>query len=187
MVSLFTGFFKSILGYLGLYYKKANLAFLGLDNSGKTTLLHMLKTDKFIQTKPTSYPCSEELKMGNLKLNTFDLGGHESARKIWNDYYPAVDGILFLVDSSDSDRFLEAKKELHEVCSSSQLEHMPIAILGNKIDLNGAVQEYELRKALDIGSLQSKSSRPLELFMSSIKHKAGYNVALEWMSKYLKD
>eukprot|EP00340_Litonotus_pictus_P002334 CAMPEP_0170515446 /NCGR_PEP_ID=MMETSP0209-20121228/1879_1 /TAXON_ID=665100 ORGANISM="Litonotus pictus, Strain P1" /NCGR_SAMPLE_ID=MMETSP0209 /ASSEMBLY_ACC=CAM_ASM_000301 /LENGTH=125 /DNA_ID=CAMNT_0010799941 /DNA_START=201 /DNA_END=578 /DNA_ORIENTATION=- len=125
--------------------------------------------------------------MGNIKFNTFDLGGHESARKIWKDYFPAVDGILFLVDSSDQDRFIEAKKELLEVCSTPQLDKMPIAILGNKIDKNGAVQEYELRQALEIDSLKSKNTRPLELFMCSVTKKAGYNVALEWMSKYLKD
>ena len=55
--------------------------------------------------------------MGNLRLNTYDLGGHESARKIWKEYFPAVDGILFLVDSSNTKRFPEAKKELEEVCS----------------------------------------------------------------------
>jgi GTP-binding protein SAR1 len=187
MVSYITGFFKSVLGYLGLYNKKANLVFLGLDNAGKTTLLHMLKNDKVTQTKPTYHPCSEELKMGNIRFNTFDLGGHESARKIWKDYFPAVDGIIFLVDSSDQDRFPEAKKELEEVCSTPQLDKMPIAILGNKVDKNGAVQEYELKQALDIDSLKQKNNRPLELFMCSVTKKAGYPLALEWLSKYLKD
>ena len=187
MVSYITGFFKSVLGYLGLWNKRANLVFLGLDNAGKTTLLHMLKTEKVTQTKPTYHPCSEELKMGNIRLNTFDLGGHESARKIWKDYFPAVDGIIFLVDSADPDRFAEAQKELEEVCSTPQLDKMPIAILGNKVDKSGAVQEYELRKALDFDNLKSKNSRPIELFMCSVTKKAGYNVALEWLAKYLKD
>ena len=187
MVSYITGFFKSVLGYLGLYSKKANLVFLGLDNAGKTTLLHMLKHDKVTQSKPTYHPCSEELKMGNIRFNTFDLGGHESARKIWSDYFPTVDGIIFLVDSTDTDRFKEAKKELEDVCSNSLLDNIPIAILGNKIDVKGAVQEYELREALDLNSLTSKGTRPMELFMCSITLKAGYPAALEWLSKYLKD
>lgn len=187
MVSYITSFFKSVLGYLGLYNKKANLVFLGLDNAGKTTLLHMLKHDKVTQSKPTYHPCSEELKMGSIKFNTFDLGGHESARKIWSDYFPTVDGIIFLIDASDPDRFPEVKKELEDVCSTSILEKIPIAVLGNKIDRKGAVEEFQLREAIDLNSIISKGSRPMELFMCSITQKAGYPLALEWISKYLKD
>lgn len=187
MVSYITGFFKSVLGYLGLYNKKASLVFLGLDNAGKTTLLHMLKHDKVTISKPTYHPCAEELKMGNIRFNTYDLGGHESARKIWSDYFPAVDAILFLVDSADPDRFEEAKKELELVVTTPQLDKIPIAILGNKVDKTGAVQEYELRQALDIEGMRQKNTRPLELFMCSIVKKAGYNVALEWISKFLKE
>lgn len=187
MVSYITGFFKTVLGYLGLYSKKANLIFLGLDNAGKTTLLHMLKHDKVTQSKPTYHPCSEELKMGNLRLNTFDLGGHESARKLWTEFFPTVDGIIFLVDSADPSRFPEAKKELHDVCGNQVLENIPVAILGNKVDKKGAVQEFELRDALDLSTIQSNGTRQIELFMCSITQKAGYPQALEWMSKYLKD
>ena len=98
-----------------------------------------------------------------------------------------VDGLIFLVDSTATDRFKEARKELEDVCSHPLLEKIPIAVLGNKIDKKGAVQEYELREALDINNLVSKGNRPMELFMCSITEKAGYPGALEWMSKFLKD
>jgi len=183
---MFVGFFKSVLGYLGLYNKKANLLFLGLDNAGKTTLLHMLKNDRMTQTAPTIHPHSEELKMGNIRFNTFDLGGHETARKIWKDYFPAVDGILFLVDSADSKRFAEAKEELENVLSTPELTNIPIAILGNKIDKNGAVTEDEIKESLDLNSLFSKDTRPMDLFMCSVTKKVGYSKSLEWISGYLK-
>ena len=181
------GMVNTVLGYLGLYNKKANIVFLGLDNAGKSALLHVLKTDRDTQTRPTIHPHSEELKMGNLVLNTYDLGGHETARKIWKDYFPAVNAILFLVDSVDVNRFPEAYKELNDILETPELVNIPIAILGNKIDMAGAVSLEELKAALHYDELMAKENRPMEVFMTSVTKKIGYSNALEWISTKLPD
>ena len=37
---------------------------------------------------------------------------HIAARRVWRDYFPAIDGIVFIVDASDIARLSEARDEL---------------------------------------------------------------------------
>ncbi|OMO53574.1 Small GTPase superfamily, SAR1-type, partial [Corchorus capsularis] len=174
---------------------------LGLTNfttgKGKVNLTDssVRPLERLVQHQPTQYPTSEELSIGKIKFKAFDLGGHQIARRVWQDYYAKVDAVVYMVDAYDKERFAESKRELDALLSDESLAGVPFLILGNKIDLLDAASEDLLRFHTGLSNfttgkgkvnLDGTNVRPLEVFMCSIVRKMGYGDGFRWLSQYIK-
>ena len=189
-------FFRRGLEWLGFFQKSANIIFLGLDNAGKTTMLYMLQTDKFTQTDSTVHPHQAEVTIGNIKFNSYDLGGHLQARKTWREYAGNVDGMIFMVDAADQARLDEAREELDNILNMPELKDLPIVVFGNKVDKPDALKEedfrevmglqYHVTKGKDANNYNPGAKANVEVFMCSVKARAGYSDGFQWMSALLK-
>ncbi|RZC66247.1 hypothetical protein C5167_009926, partial [Papaver somniferum] len=151
--------FFGVLATLGSRRKEAKILFLGLDNAGKTTLLHIV-----IQHQLTQFPTCEEPSIGKIDFKVFDLGGHEAARRVWKDYYTKVDAVVYLFDACEAERFAESKTELANLLKDESLATVPFLHTTGKgkTDFNASVV------------------RPIEVFMCSIVRKMGYGDGFRW-------
>ena len=187
---MFNWFWNS-LAQLGWFNRSSRIVFIGLDNAGKTTLLHLLRDGRVYLHPPTNHPQMEEVVVGKVRIKAHDLGGHKAARVLWKTYCGSADGVVFLVDSTDYARMDEIKTELSEILASEEMHDIPVLVLGNKVDLPTAPSEAQLKESLGLqtSGKQEKAVegiRPVELFMCSVVKKAGYLDGFKWLFNHIK-
>ena len=136
-----------------------HVVLLGLDFSGKTTILYRLKLDEFINAVTTIGFNAEKVrartgKSKGVRFRFWDAGGSEKLRPLWKSYTRATDAIVFVVDSSDMERFEEAKSELLKLGRSPKNSGVPILVIANKQDLREAVSPEEIERLLTLKDLR---------------------------------
>ena len=84
---------------------------LGLDNSGKTTILQSLSNEVHHQwpqdistITPTQGFNIKNLTHDKFKLNVWDIGGQKALREYWGNYFSNTDALVYVIDSADTKR-----------------------------------------------------------------------------------
>jgi len=158
--------------------KELRILMLGLDSAGKTTILYKLKSLVELQTLPTVGFNVESVKYKGVMLNIWDVGGQDKIRALWRHYYTGTQGLIFVLDCADEDRFHEARKEFQKIVNNTDMKGSPILVFANKQDQKHAVKATHVPNILGLDKLTNHAW----FVQPSSAHKGvGLDSGLNWL------
>ncbi|EFC50406.1 ARF/SAR family small GTPase [Naegleria gruberi] len=183
--------------FKGANLTQSRILILGLDNSGKTSLLIKmgLKSSKSqtdldddLTVTPTIGYNVKEFSYKGVVFNCWDLGGQKNIRSLWKHYYKGSNGIIYIVDSADHNRLKESKQELFHLLEDPDLKNVPVLIFANKRDKEGAISATELIAKFELeDSLQFVNGKH-DWYVESVSTVTGEGIesGLKWLVSKLK-
>uniref|UniRef100_A0A3Q3ILV9 ADP-ribosylation factor-like protein 6 n=1 Tax=Monopterus albus TaxID=43700 RepID=A0A3Q3ILV9_MONAL len=174
------GLLDKLSGWLGLRKKEVSVLCLGLDNSGKTTIINQLKPTPEQERVPTIGFNVERFKSSSLSFTAFDMSGQSRYRNLWEHYYKESHAIIFVIDSSDKLRMVVAKEELDTLLSHEDIhsKKIPLLFFANKMDLQDAMSSVKVSQMLCLESIKDK---PWHICASNGIKGEGLQEGLDWL------
>ncbi|CAJ1079910.1 ADP-ribosylation factor-like protein 6 [Xyrichtys novacula] len=198
------GLLDKLSGWLGLKKKEVNVLCLGLDNSGKTTIINQLKPANksnhlgplSAEWKHVSQTPSQEIvptigfniekfKSSSLSFTVFDMSGQGRYRNLWEHYFKESHAIIFVIDSSDKLRMVVAKEELDNLLNHEDIccKRIPVLFFANKMDLKDAMSSVKVTQMLCLENIKDK---PWHICPSNAINGEGLQEGLDWLQDHVK-
>ncbi|KFH44973.1 ADP-ribosylation factor-like protein [Hapsidospora chrysogenum ATCC 11550] len=148
--------------------KEMRILMVGLDAAGKTTILYKLKLGEIVTTIPT---------IGTAPPSLCHRPPHQH-------YFQNTQGIIFVVDSNDRDRIVEAREELQRMLNEDELRDAILLVFANKQDLPNAMNAAEITDKLGLHSLRQRA-----WYIQSTCATSGDGLyeGLEWLATTLRN
>lgn len=151
---------------------------LGLDGSGKTSLLRRLvQQDAALLPPSHGYQVTRVLYDG-VQCELLDVGGSEELRRYWRMYFDGLSGVVFVIDSADKRRLEETGLELHRLLQSPTLSGIPLLILANKQDMIDALPSQKVVLGLNLGAVRD---RDWHVQACSARDRRGVEEGFAWV------
>lgn len=150
------GLLSRLLRTLKRSEREARLLVLGLDNSGKTTMLKKLSGEDVLHVTPTQGFNIKSLEQAGVKLKVWDVGGQKTIRPYWRNYFDSTDALIFVIDSTDRRRMEETGIELQQLLDEEKLSGVPLLVFANKQDLLNALHPTELTSGLNLHAIRDR-------------------------------
>lgn len=159
---------------------------LGLDNSGKTTIVRRILKQDTNTVSPTMGFQISTANHNGFALNLWDIGGQGSLRGFWGNYYEKTQVVIWVIDCVSLERLNESYTELREkVIQQDRLVGVYLMVLINKIDL---VPENEIEsikeKVTEILDLAGQIPQRDMWCVEAVSGKTGANLqnTLDWLT-----
>lgn len=120
----------------------------------------------------------------SILLKFWDLGGQKLLRTMWLRYFDQCHGIIFIIDSTDTERFEECYQTIVEVAHDNAWEglvNVPILMLANKQDLPQAVDLVALKTWVFIQLVLELEATDSKLLPVLVLENQGLRESLEWL------
>eukprot|EP01084_Bolivina_argentea_P243675 408447_1 len=169
----------------------ARIVFVGLDNAGKSTILHCLAEGKAPSTQsptPTIGYQQRTIHRSKIELQIWDVGGDVNGRDLWRHYLKNAQAVVFILDASDTYHLDQcgddsAKQELHRVLKNDELPFTsPLLICSNKMDKSGALNKEQIEKRLNLSSIRT---RPWHIQATCAINNTGIEEGIDWLCQAL--
>merc|ERR1712070_1336352 len=157
---------------------EARILILGLDNSGKTTILKKMSDEDITNVLPTQGFNVKSVSQDGCKLTVWDIGGQQSFRPYWRNYFESSDALVYIVDSSDLRRLEESSEELQKLIKEDTLAGIPFLIFANKQDLLQSMSADTIAEKLALAEIQD---RTWSIHAASAKTGDGLTEGMEWL------
>ncbi len=174
-------------GWFSRGSKSSNVLVVGLDNSGKSTIINQLKPsrEKAAELHATVGFQVEKFRFGNVRFTMFDMSGQGRYRNLWEHYYADTQAIIFVVDSADKVRLCVVKDELDAILQHKDITSgsIPVLFFANKMDLPAAVSAAEISKLLGLDSVTTRAWR---IVRSNALTGGGLEEGMKWLSAQIE-
>jgi small GTP-binding protein len=162
-------------------FPESNLILIGLDYSGKTTILHKTKMEE----KPNSTIIGfniESVGHKNININAWDIGGRMKIKKLERHYYQGANGLIFVIDSYDKERLPEIKDLIEQYSEEDELKDLPVLIFANKQDIAGCLNCSEIVDKLEIRNWK----RNWQIQPCQAINNVGVSEGFDWILNQIK-
>ncbi|RVD92140.1 small GTP-binding domain protein [Tubulinosema ratisbonensis] len=164
--------------------KPRKIVVLGLQNSGKSTIIQLLK-HKYMSAKkfplsPTKGLLVSAINIQNKAYVLWEVGGYREIQPFYHCYCIGMSGLIYVMDGKDKLVYEESISLLKDIISNTKSENFVVLVLIHKISQE---KEYENIKLELTEILKNKVHN---IFYTNVELEDSVVNAFEWMVDKIK-